>query len=86
MFTFLSAFTPASNIDPEHLEVHVTLIADRVIAALQHLPNSEESFLMPRWELGLAKEVVCLISACFYEETANYQVRWRSRPWLDFSS
>jgi hypothetical protein len=60
MFTFLSAFTPARNIDLENPDSHITLIGDRVIAALQHLPESEQSPLMPRWELGLAKELVCI--------------------------
>ena len=86
MFTFLSAFAPASNIDPEHIELHVALIADQVIAVLQCLPKSEDSFLMPRWELGLAKEVVCLRWVFFHADSANTQVRWRSRPWLAFSS
>jgi hypothetical protein len=58
MLSFKSAFAPVGSVDPNHLEVHIEAIRSRVAAALALLPASEDSPLMPRWEIGLAKELV----------------------------
>ena len=71
MFTFLSAFAPASDINLDNLDHHIKLVANRVIAALQCLPESEQSPVMPKWELGLSKEVVCNIFQSLYTQNAN---------------
>jgi hypothetical protein len=43
-------------------QLHFQLLCRRVKLALQHLPGDPASALMPKWELGLATEVVSFIS------------------------
>ena len=60
MLSFKSVFTPASTVDSTDIDGHIKAITNRVAAALVRLPPSEDedSNLMPRWEIGLAKELV----------------------------
>jgi hypothetical protein len=71
MFTVLSAFAPAADINAENVDLHLGLIANRLSAALESLPESEGSPLMPRWELGLAKEVVSIRVEYVQNDKAN---------------
>lgn len=82
MFTVLSAFAPAATINAENVNLHLSLIADRMFAALENLPESEDSPLMPRWELGLTKEVVSIRVQYVWNDNPKESFRWRAKWWL----